>query len=58
MLEHSIMKEYSQKLQMLHSNSTTSDVLDLSGPSLGWAMTICTTQDKTTLLEHTHRAGL
>ena len=43
MLEHSIMKEYSQKLQMLHTNSTTSDVLDLSGPSSGWARTICTT---------------
>ena len=28
---------------MLHTNSTTSDVSDLSGPSSGWAKTICTT---------------
>ena len=49
---HSIMNVliYSEKLHMLHSNSTTSDVSDWSGPSSGWARTICTIQDKTTLL--------
>ena len=36
-------------INMLHSNSTTSDISNRSGPLSGWAKTICTTQDPSTL---------
>ena len=45
---------------MLHSNSTTSDVLDRSGPSSGWARTICTIRDSTIIANYLptfYRAG-